>query len=291
MVYCTRLESGRVGDEPARGFESCTFPQSVQEFFDPPVAQLEEYDATNVGVAGSSPAGRSSLSTKAIALISLCEPREQLETTTMKTIGEQAKEFRLARGWSTTRMAKEVGTSRQNIESLESTGDRQPQYLVRLSVVMGASVDDLLHGRFTTTPSEEHPIESSAQNEGHLSPIAQRIAQKRNELGLSVKKLAEHIGVSIQSIYFYEKGEREPSGENLFSLADALGVSARWLVLGVEDGTAKPAALPRRTHPAILQSTACLDAFLASDGSDVNLVRAASNILKSALSSANADNS
>jgi len=67
----------------------------------------------------------------------------------MKTIGEQAKEFREHMGWNSTRMAREVGTSRQNIESMEAKGDRIPKYLAALAKTMGVSTDDLMVGRYS----------------------------------------------------------------------------------------------------------------------------------------------
>lgn len=79
----------------------------------------------------------------------------------MKTIGEQAKEFRLSKGWNTTRMGKEVGTSRQNIEKLEEVGNRKPSYIVSLARVMGVTVDDLMRGATISGahfPKESMPI-------------------------------------------------------------------------------------------------------------------------------------
>lgn len=67
----------------------------------------------------------------------------------MKKIGEQAQEFRLSKGWNSTRMAKEVGTSRQNIESLEENPGRIPKYLAKLAGVMGLTVDDLIQGKYS----------------------------------------------------------------------------------------------------------------------------------------------
>jgi phage repressor protein C with HTH and peptisase S24 domain len=67
----------------------------------------------------------------------------------MKTIGEQAKEFRLSKAWNTTEMARAVGTSRQNIESLEEKSDRIPRYLVNLAKAMGVSTDDLHKGKYS----------------------------------------------------------------------------------------------------------------------------------------------
>jgi transcriptional regulator with XRE-family HTH domain len=62
----------------------------------------------------------------------------------MKTIGQKVQEFRSGKGWNTTRMAKEVGTSRQNIENLEAKEVGQPRYIKKLAMVMNVSVDDLL---------------------------------------------------------------------------------------------------------------------------------------------------
>jgi DNA-binding XRE family transcriptional regulator len=64
--------------------------------------------------------------------------------TSEKTLGQQAREFREARGWNTTQMGKELGTSRQNIESLEKEGNRIPKYIGDLAFVMGTTVDEML---------------------------------------------------------------------------------------------------------------------------------------------------
>jgi DNA-binding XRE family transcriptional regulator len=62
----------------------------------------------------------------------------------MKTLGEQVRAFREERDWNTAQMAKAVGTSRQNIESLEQHGNRVPKYLGALAAAMGKSADELL---------------------------------------------------------------------------------------------------------------------------------------------------
>jgi transcriptional regulator with XRE-family HTH domain len=89
----------------------------------------------------------------------------------MKTIGEQVKEFRLDKGWNTTAMAKAVGTSRQNIESLEAAGNRQPRYLKKLSLVMGLTTDALINGCYASPtlaaqsppPADNLPISGQKQ--------------------------------------------------------------------------------------------------------------------------------
>lgn len=75
--------------------------------------------------------------------------------------------------------------------------------------------------------------------------IAERIKQLRNELGISVEELSEltaeydysdseRKGISVASLYRYEKGDREPGAREIRLLADALKRSPTWLVLGRE---------------------------------------------------------
>lgn len=72
----------------------------------------------------------------------------------MKTIGEQAKAFREARGWSPKEMAAACKTSRQNIETLEAKGARTPRYIKELARVMGTTVDVLMEGRYEMGAAE-----------------------------------------------------------------------------------------------------------------------------------------
>ena len=80
----------------------------------------------------------------------------------MKSLGKKAQEFRIAKGWNTTQMAKAVGTSRQNIENLESKEVGQPRYLKKLAAVMGSSADELLGQVFATTPAEANAMGGTA---------------------------------------------------------------------------------------------------------------------------------
>jgi len=81
----------------------------------------------------------------------------------MKTIGEQAMEYRLFKGWTTVEMAREVSkyhpdgpVSRQVLEQLEKTGARRPRYLAALAKVMGTTVECLESGRFVVGESDQH---------------------------------------------------------------------------------------------------------------------------------------
>ncbi|RYF33945.1 MAG: LexA family transcriptional repressor [Cytophagaceae bacterium] len=78
----------------------------------------------------------------------------------MKSIGEQAKEFRLSKGWNYVEMAKEVSrhhrstVTRQLITQLEDKGDRRPQYLSALAKAMGTTVEVLDEGKFSVASED-----------------------------------------------------------------------------------------------------------------------------------------
>lgn len=64
--------------------------------------------------------------------------------------------------------------------------------------------------------------------------FCERLKELRTEKGLSAKKLALQIGVSDSIIIKWEKGQRTPSIDNLYSLAVYFGVSADFLI-GLSD--------------------------------------------------------
>ena len=114
----------------------------------------------------------------------------------MKTIGEIAKEFRELKGWNTTKMAKEVGTSRQSIENLEAVGGRTPRYVKDLARVIGITVDDLLKGSASNAPGASaasvgirinttSPIEEIEATVESLSKFLERLtpAERATALG------------------------------------------------------------------------------------------------------------
>lgn len=87
----------------------------------------------------------------------------------MKTIGQQAKEFREWQGWNYSRMAREVSrrhgaaVSRQAITQLEDVGDRKPQYLQALAQLMETTTDALLAGSYTVPVMSPAEVLAQAQ--------------------------------------------------------------------------------------------------------------------------------
>lgn len=60
--------------------------------------------------------------------------------------------------------------------------------------------------------------------------ISERIRQARKETKLSQEMLGKRVGVTKSTVSQWESGTTEPKGENLLKLADALNVSASWLL-------------------------------------------------------------
>ncbi|WP_146040678.1 helix-turn-helix transcriptional regulator, partial [Raoultibacter timonensis] len=55
--------------------------------------------------------------------------------------------------------------------------------------------------------------------------IAERLAARRKEAGLSQEGLAEKLGVSRQAVSKWERSESSPDTDNLIALAKLYGVS------------------------------------------------------------------
>jgi len=65
-----------------------------------------------------------------------------------------------------------------------------------------------------------------------LKEIGQRIMERRKKLGLTQEALAEKGDVTAQFVSYAEAGKRAMRPENLLKIADALEVSADYLLTG-----------------------------------------------------------
>jgi transcriptional regulator with XRE-family HTH domain len=88
-----------------------------------------------------------------------------------------------------------------------------------------------------------------------VATIAQRIRQRRLELGLSLRE-ASSEGVSATHIYRLEHGDRQPSMKALRSLATKLDVSVHWLETGEDDPAAELARLVLAHRDRVLPARA-----------------------------------
>ncbi len=67
------------------------------------------------------------------------------------------------------------------------------------------------------------------------SKISERIAARRDAMGLSRKDLARLLNTSEAQIWRYEKGENDPTVAVLMRLAQALSTNASWLLGETEE--------------------------------------------------------
>lgn len=66
-----------------------------------------------------------------------------------------------------------------------------------------------------------------------METIGDRIRKARKDKGLTQKQLADQVGVSRAAVTQWESGETKGlKPENLFAVANVLGVSAEWLGIG-----------------------------------------------------------
>ena len=65
-----------------------------------------------------------------------------------------------------------------------------------------------------------------------MNTIGERILSKRIELKMSMKELAEALGISKGNISGYEKNTFEPSAQTIIKLAKLFNVSTDWLLCG-----------------------------------------------------------
>lgn len=82
--------------------------------------------------------------------------------------------------------------------------------------------------------------------------LSQRLTKSRDNANLTLKGLAELVGVSHQTIWNYENRDLDPSPPLIFALSDALSVDPRWLVTGVSTSQEpKPSAAAMRIAQAV----------------------------------------
>lgn len=65
-----------------------------------------------------------------------------------------------------------------------------------------------------------------------------RLKKARKDKGLSQSRLADDVGVHVTNVSRYERGENKPTTEVLLRLADALDISADFLMGGSIDDAA-----------------------------------------------------
>ncbi|MDI3359740.1 helix-turn-helix domain-containing protein [Lelliottia sp. V89_10] len=74
-----------------------------------------------------------------------------------------------------------------------------------------------------------------------MKTIGQRIKERRSALKFTQRSLGKRAGVAHVTISQWERDETSPRGDNLFKLAEALGVEPGWIIRGDDGYEQEPA--------------------------------------------------
>lgn len=94
-------------------------------------------------------------------------------------------------------------------------------------------------------------------NDVFLVNMGLRIAQRRKELHLTQERLAEKMGVSLQTVSNIELGKKAARPENLANLCMHLGVSSDYILYGkrneqqISDTVARLSALDSEAYTIV----------------------------------------
>ena len=99
------------------------------------------------------------------------------------------------------------------------------------------------------------------------------IRTRRRILGLTMKQLANIVGVTEAAISHYETGRREPDNDMLLRIANALGVTVDYLI-GHEDSPAP--VTTQEKAPGTIDDQIMREL----EGADVELVREVLNFIR-----------
>lgn len=148
-------------------------------------------------------------------------------------------------GYSARRLSLEAGLAAGAVHALERELNTPALDTVeRLAAALGIPACWLAFGAFgpqvfrkklprgTSQPDPPVPSPGSAGFLERYKGVGQRLRQRREEKGVSLRGLAEGVGMSLQSIVNTESGATVPKLDSLERLASELGVSPCWLAFG-----------------------------------------------------------
>lgn len=108
--------------------------------------------------------------------------------------------------------------------------------------------------------------ESEKKQEANKHAFGIRLKNARNKLGMSQEELADKIGTTKSMISSYENAINDARQSIIPLLADALGVTTSWLLLGAVSESGKE-GLPG--EPAVISHTVDIMETLTDEGQQV----------------------
>jgi transcriptional regulator with XRE-family HTH domain len=71
--------------------------------------------------------------------------------------------------------------------------------------------------------SKNMPARKQPDDSTYAGRFAIRLRSQREKSGLTVEEVAAQIGVSVNAVYYWENGERQPKISDLPTIAEVLG--------------------------------------------------------------------
>ena len=94
--------------------------------------------------------------------------------------------------------------------------------------------------------------------------IAERLQELRKKAGYSQEQVAEQLGLSRQAVSKWESGQGKPEIDNVVKLMELYGVSADYILLGIENSTPTPATEKKKLSKEYRRAIGCIAMIAAT---------------------------
>ena len=94
--------------------------------------------------------------------------------------------------------------------------------------------------------------------------IAERLQELRKKAGYSQEQVAEQLGLSRQAVSKWESGQGKPEIDNVVKLVELYGVSADYILLGIENSTPTPATEKKKLSKEYRRAIGCIAMIAAT---------------------------
>lgn len=94
--------------------------------------------------------------------------------------------------------------------------------------------------------------------------IAERLQELRKKAGYSQEQVAEQLGLSRQAVSKWESGQGKPEIDNIVKLVELYGVSADYILLGIENSTPTPATEKKKLSKEYRRAIGCIAMIAAT---------------------------
>ena len=165
------------------------------------------------------------------AVAAVCEAVAGIDMPSFDTWTKNARAIANKRGITIAQIAQSMGVTPGCVGHwLSGRRTASVEEAEQIAAALGVTLNDLLPQPPAEMADVVTPVERAPQTTA--SEFATRVKQARRASGLTQVQLSAAVGITRQSIAFLESGRAEVS-KHLFPLADALGVTPRWLATGI----------------------------------------------------------